>query len=140
MTYEGLEALKGSVNQAQYEVAEQCYQALAEVLQSIIAVDQLREAKAQEALNLGLQALRVASVITEKLREVADAATSPEAEKFKRPPLQVEEEALFQALMQELHGIEVGAAAWYATNRERIDRVVSPRFRNQLFDTIRDKR
>lgn len=140
MAYEGLEALKGSVNQAQYEVAEQCYQALAEVLQSIIAVDQLREAKAQEALNLGLQALRVASVITEKLREVADAATSPEAEKFKRPPLQVEEEALFQALMQELHGIEVGAATWYATNRERIDRVVSPRFRNQLFDTIRDKR
>ena len=98
----------------------------------------------QAQFNL-LKALDTAGQVTElseKLGHVPEAATSKEAEQFKQPPLQFGEYDVQKTLLTELVMITTADQfnEWYAANRTRIDQVVSPHFRNPLFDAIRAKR
>lgn len=94
---------------------------------------------ARAALDHALDGLGLATRLTTQLGEVPEAAQGPEAEQFKKPP--VDQVALQGELLGELFKAEdegpAAVSAWYQKNRQRIEEIQKPRLRNPLFDRIR---
>ncbi|MFA5054039.1 MAG: hypothetical protein WC565_08260 [Parcubacteria group bacterium] len=124
------------LNQAQQEIAGQCYDALGELIQGVVTQNQEQETQAREALDKALQALGMATSLGERLREVPEAATSSMADKLKQPA--TDEAELQRQMLEELQTTD-DVPAWYKANRTRLDQVQSPALRNHLFDTIRSR-
>lgn len=95
-----------------------------------------------KAMEQGFEAACKATEISGKLRDVPEAATSASAEAFKTSPKEFEEVSVQKALMAELAGLQTldGLKEWYAAARPRMDRVVAPALRNELFDAIRHRK
>lgn len=136
------QAMPGVQTQAQFNLVLAAFDAVKVTLNASFLGDKRAAAAAREVL---LKALDSADRVTElsvKLSAVPEAATSKEAEVYKTRPLQFDEYDTMKSLLIELQGISEGPrlVEWYNTNREKIDRVVSPKLRNELLDTIRAKK
>lgn len=141
-----LEAIKASVpnlkTQAQFNSFMAAFDALRMTLNCTFGGDGAGAEKGKDAL---LQALDVAEKITsicDRLREVPDASTSPEAAQFTAPPKEFHEHDVQKRLLLELERVRDydEMCDWYERSKPRRDAVVSPLLRNVLMDAIRDKR
>lgn len=134
--------MPGIRSQGQYDAILGAMNALKIVLNAIMERDRVKEAKAQEALEMALNATRMATELTYKLREVPEAVTSKMADTFKQPPLQFQEYAIQRQLLKELESIETMEKlnTWYAETKEKRDQIVTQGLRNTLLDSIRSKK
>ena len=134
--------MPGIQTQAQFNLFMAAFDALRIFMNSTFLRQPEAAAKAKEALLKALDTAGPVTELSEKLGHVPEAATSKEAEQFKQPPLQFGEYDVQKTLLTELVMITTADQfnEWYAANRTRIDQVVSPHFRNPLFDAIRAKR
>jgi len=134
--------LPGIKTQAQYNAVIAAMDALKLLLNAIMEQDKAQEDKAQKALEMAIDVARKATEITSKLEEVPEAATGKEAQEFKKPPAEFQEDGIQQSLLQELESIESLEALneWYASTKEQRDQVVSQKLRNELLDRIREKK
>ena len=128
--------------QAQFDSLLVSIDALRGVADAIFSLDAARTLEMRDALLKSIDALVKVTEISEKLREVPEAATSLEAERFKQAPAQFTEAQAQSRLLSELSRIEDvdTLGSWYLERRAEMDRVVTPQYRNPLFDAIREKR
>lgn len=114
-------------------LADQAKEALYE---AITRGDTAAEAQAQKAWVAALEALRLATRLTEVLHDVPEATSKPEAETLRREA--VDQTAVQAALLVELGEVKrEDIASWYGENRKRLEQVQRPELRNPLFDAIR---
>ena len=129
-------------SQAQFNAFMASFEALRGVMNAIFARDEKTERELLDALAKSIDAARKMTDITERLREVPEAAESKLADEFKNPPRQFGEYDLQRGLLSELAQVDSLEALqrWWAENRRRIDDVVSPSLRNPLIDAVRAKK
>lgn len=130
----------GCHTQAQFNAMMACFDALRLLVNAIFTGADTTDSR--KALDQALEAAAKATEISNKLKDVPEACTSAVSEDFKQPPKQFHEHDVQRALLNELQMIQTREMLneWYATNRSRIDQVVSPTLRNALFDLIRSKK
>lgn len=128
--------------QAQFDAFMMAFDALRMTANAIFEGDTIKATQGEEAIHTALGALRQATDMSAKLRDVPEAATSKAANAFKQPPAQFEERDAQKRLLSELERVLTlgDLEFWYERNRSDLDRVVSPALRNPLFDTIRAKK
>ena len=134
--------LPGLKSQAQFTAFQAAFEAFRATINGILTVNKDAEAAGKEALGQGFEAVRQATDITQKLEDVPEAATSEEAEAFKRPPAEFGEYDIQRALVTELGKVQTlsGLDDWWTMNRQRIDLVKTPSLRNPLIDLVREKK
>lgn len=141
-----VEAIRASVpslrTQAQYDAFMVAFTALRQAADGICSMDEDKASKGRTLLLDTLDTLKGVTATCEKLREVPEAAASPASEAFKRPPAQFNEQMVQARLLDELAALPSYASfqIWYQSVRGDIERVVSPTFRNTLFDAIRTRK
>lgn len=128
--------------QAQFDGFLIAFDALRMTVNGIYEQNGKKTADGKEALAKALDALTKITEVSEKLREVPEAATSAASEVFKNPPAQFGEDESLRVLLDALSRLESLEAldAWYMACRAQIHRVVTPSLRNQLFDAIRERK
>lgn len=134
--------MPGLRTQAQFNAFMVAFDALRMTANAIFEGDAQKTSQGEDAVRTAIAALKQATDVSAKLRDVPEAATSKAAEDFKRPPVQFGEREAQKRLLDDLDGVRnlEDLEAWYARNRTDLDRVVSPTLRNVLFDTIRAKK
>lgn len=134
--------LPGLKSQAQFTAFQGAFEAFRAISNAILAKNKEAETTAKEALEKGFETLRMATDLTQKLEDVPEAATSAEAEEFKRPPAEFQEYDVQRSLLSELSKISTLSELneWWKTNRQRVDQVKSPSLRNPLIDLVREKK
>lgn len=132
----------GIKTQAQFDVFMTSFDALRLYMNSTFLGDKEQAEKAKQVLLEGLDAAVTATELSQKLNEVPEAATSPEAEKFKVPPKELYEQEVQQSLLSELGALSTLGElnAWYLANKVKFDLVQSQAYRNELFDSVRQKK
>lgn len=127
--------------QAEYDAIAGAFGAMRNAIAAILVGDKEKAAKSDETLLLALQAVKLAKSGSDKLRDVPEAATSPAAESFKRPPRQFGEEDVQKQLLNELDQLQSlpDLKTWYESTKSRRSEVMAPSLRNPLFDAIRSK-
>jgi hypothetical protein len=128
--------------QAQFTLFMTCFDILRSTVNSYYGGDAVAAELAREALNKALDMAKQVPDVVEKLQEIPEEERSEAAKEFTAPAKELHEYDEHKSLIVELAALgtldELGK--WYDTNRSRIDRVVSQNLRNNLFDTIRDRR
>jgi hypothetical protein len=134
-----LPALK---SQGQFTAFQASFEAFQATVNGILTQNKEAEAAGKEALGKSFEVIRQATDITRKLEDVPEAATSEEAEAFKRPPSEFGEYDIQRALITELGKVQTLTEldAWWVTNRQRVDQVKSPSLRNPLIDFVRERK
>lgn len=141
-----VEAIKSAfpsvTTQAQFDVVVTALEATKTTLNAIFLRDKAKAADGRKAIEQALEAAERVTDITSKLGQVPEAATSKEAEAFKKPPAQFHEQEILSELLAQLTEIKNKDElnAWYHSNRARIDEVVTQKNRNLLLDAIRGKK
>ena len=110
-------------------------------LNSYYAGDLETAGKAREALNKVLDVAELMPELQNKVQEVPAEQRSEAASNLVNPPRAFHEIEDQRRLLAELEGLKDRGSLneWYRTQRSRIDRVVTPAYRNELFDAIRAK-
>lgn len=134
--------MPGLRTQAQYDGFLVAFDALRMTVNGTFERDKKRAADGRAALDKALQALEGITDLSEKLREVPEAATSAAAEAFKRAPVQFGEEEKMRALLDGLACVSSRGElnGWYTANRALIDDVATESMRAKLFDAIRERK
>lgn len=126
--------------QGQYDLYMQAFEALSITMDGYFAG---RDATmSRDTLNKCLDmASRVRDVL-EKAEEIPEEERGPDVASFVQTPKQFTEEDDQRSLLAELQSLTTIAALniWYLGERPRIDRVVSKKYRDELFDAIRAKK
>ncbi len=132
----------GCETQAQFNAMMAAFDALRLLLAAIFTGNKASEVESHKALAKAIEVAVTATDISHKLRDVPEAATSKGSEEFKQPPKQFHEHDVQRELLNELATINRMDALneWYASNRTRMDQVVSVSLRNVLFDAIKAKK
>ena len=132
----------GIKTQAQFNVFMAAFDALRVTMDAIFQGNPSNETRGRDALMAALNTAHKVTEVTEKLKDIPEAAVSRAAAEFKDPPKQFTEVSEQKALLDELQGITSLADlnAWYVDKSDRISRVYSQSLRNALFDAIRDKK
>jgi hypothetical protein len=135
-------SMPGLRTQAQFNAFSAAFDALRTAANGIFERDVTKALQGREALLKALDTLDTVTDVSEKLREVPEAATSAAAEEFKRPPSEFGEYDLQKQLFTELSILATteDLVIWYTENRGRIDKVRSQTLRNGLLDAIREKK
>jgi hypothetical protein len=112
------------------------------VCNSIFSGDTALETKALEAFDKSLEAMRVATKLSNQFQEIPAEDRSPSAAQFVEAPLQYGEYDTQKKLLSELDRLTSTEElnAWYLGTRDEREKVVSQSLRNILFDQIRNKR
>lgn len=141
-----LQMLKAQVpnlkTQAQFNVFMACFDALRGTVNGYFGNEMASAEMARDALNQALDMAKGLSEMVAKLDEVPDEVKSETAKEAVRPAKELHEYDEARALMTELEAINDRGTLqrWYDTNRERLDRVVTVKLRNEVMDAIRTKR
>lgn len=109
---------------------------------SIFGGDTALEEQAIDAFEKSLEAMRVATKLSNQFQEIPAEDRSPSANQFVEAPLQFGEYDLQKKLLLELDRLTSTEElnAWYLGTKDERERVVSQSLRNILFDEIRNKR
>lgn len=128
--------------QAQYNAFMATFDAFRGLMNAVFLGRPEGVAEARKIFDLALEVSGKVTDISEKLREVPEAATGPEADAFKNPPTKFTEYDTHKRLMVELQSINTmeKLTEWYTTNRSVLDDVSSPDLRHPLMDLIREKK
>lgn len=96
---------------------------------------------ARKALDQALTTARKIPEIASRVEELPEESRSKTASEFVTPPKAFTEVEDQRRLLAELEAIKTATElkTWYQANRGRLDGVVTTRYRNELFDAIRDK-
>ena len=141
-----LAAIKAQVpnlrTQAQFNAFMSCFDALKTTLNAYYGGENASAELAREALNKGLDMAKQISEMAEKLEEMPDEVKSDAAKEFTAPAKELHEYDVHRELVAELSSLTSQEALqdWYQGHRDQMDRVVSQKLRNELFDAIRAKR
>ena len=135
-----MDQIPGLRTQAQFNVTMAAFDALRLALSAEFTGDKEGAVRGRKALEGALEAARQATIISNNLRDVPEAAKG--GDEFRKAPAEAGEYDLMKALVVELESLVTVAAfnEWYATNRQRMDDVKSQSLRNTLFDAIRAKK
>lgn len=136
------QAMPGVTSQAHFDIVTSSFEALKTTLNAIFLGDKEKATAGRKALDQAIEGAYKVTDISSKLGHVPEAATSKEAEAFKKPPAQFHEKEVLDSLLLEVSMVPDMAALneWYKTNRSRIDEVVTQVYRNSLLDGIRAKK
>lgn len=109
---------------------------------SIFASDPASEEQAKGALDKALEAMRVATKLSNQFKEIPAEERSPSASQFVEAPLQFGEYDIQKKLMLDLERLSSTEALneWYLSTKDEREKVTSQSLRNVLFDAIRGKR
>jgi len=109
---------------------------------SIFASDPVGEEQARGAFEKALEAMRVATKLSNQFQEIPAEERSPSASQFVEAPLQFGEYDTQKKLMLELELLTSTDALneWYLRTKDEREKVTSQSLRNVLFDAIRCKR
>lgn len=134
--------MPGIKTQAQYNAVLGALDAVRLVLNAILTTDAPKEAEGRKALEMAFDVAAKATELSNKLEEVPEAATSTMAEEFKNPPAQFHEYDHQRQLLNELEAVADvdGLNAWYASTKDRRDKIVTQGLRNILMDAIRARK
>lgn len=126
--------------QGQYDLYMQAFEALSITMDNYFSN---RDATVSlETLNKCLaMAPRVADLV-EKAEQIPEEERQKDVQGFVQPPVQFTEEEDQRRLLTELASVTTTQAlnTWYLGERSRIDKVVSKKYRDELFDAIRAKK
>lgn len=128
--------------QAQFNIFMTCFDALRSTLNAYFGGEVASGEMSRDALNKSLDMAKQITELTEKLGEMPDEIKSEAAKEFTAPAKELHEYDEHRQLIIELEGLKSLDALqkWYTDNRKRMDRVVSQKLRDELFDAIREKR
>lgn len=109
---------------------------------SIFASDPAGEEQARGAFEKALEAMRVATKLSNQFQEIPAEERGPSANQFVEAPLQFGEYDIQKKLMLELERLPSTDALneWYLRTKDEREKVTSQSLRNVLFDQIRIKR
>ncbi len=127
--------------QMQYEVFTMAFEALMKTLDNFFAGTLETGDQARDVLTKALDAARKVAEIQERVAEIPQEQRSVAAASFVEPPKAFTEVEDQRRLLAELDALtsREPPTKWYIEQRARIDRVVTPTHRNELFDAIRNK-
>lgn len=134
--------MPGIKSQAQYDAVVGAMDALRVVLDGILGQSDTTESDGRKALEMALDAARMATSATHQLEEVPEASTSEASKAFKEAPAQFTELEDQRRMLAELEAITDADAlnTWYAETKERRDKIVNQKLRNELLDAIRARK
>ena len=134
--------LPGLQSKAQANAFMVSFEAYRAVVNAILSGHMDKELQARETLSASFNTIRQATEITNKLREVPEAATSLASDEFRTAPAQWTEYDKQRKLLNELEGLRSlsDLSDWWKTNRKRIDEIQTPGLRNPLLDLVRSKK
>jgi hypothetical protein len=129
-------------SQAQYDAVVGSLDAVRAVVNAILEGKPSEEADGRKALEMAFEAARVATHATQQLEDVPEAATSEASKAFKEEPAQFTELEDQRRMLAELEAITTTEALndWYADTKDRRDKIVNQKLRNELLDAIRAKK
>lgn len=136
------QTMPGLKTQAQFNAFIGAFDAFRVVMNAIFESDKAKEMEGRKALDLGFKAAEQTTELSNKLRDVPEAATSKAAEEFKKAPDEFGEYDVQRQLLVELAtlGSVDDLQAWYGRTKEQRDKVKSQTLRNALMDAIRDRK
>lgn len=135
--------LQGLRTEGQAQAVALAYKAFTAHVQALLLADTKAETEAQKALNVAQIAVRAATVLTNQLGDVPEAATGTVADAFKQDPAAVQEELLYKRLRGELSDMESKGSPthvlglWYRANKEELGKLTTTSYRNDVYDTVR---
>lgn len=134
--------MPGIKTQAQYNAVLAALDAVRLVLNALLTGDLVTAAKGREALETAFDTTTKTTELSRQLEDVPEAATSKSSEDFKNPPAQFHEYDHQRKLLTELANLTTldELNAWYASSKDRRDKVVTQNMRNILMDAIRSKK
>jgi hypothetical protein len=134
--------MPGLRTQAQFNAFMAAFDALRVHLNFVFEGNTEKATEAKQALESAIEFAAKATEVSDQLRDVPEAATSPAAQEFKNPPAQFQEYDVQKSLLVQLARIETlpELTQWYNDTKEQRDRVVSQSLRNVLMDEIRRKK
>jgi hypothetical protein len=109
---------------------------------SIFASDSVGEEQARGAFEKALEAMRVATKLSNQFQEIPVEERGPSASQFVEAPLQFGEYDIQKKPMLDLELLTSADALneWYQRTKDEREKVTSQSLRNVLFDAIRCKR
>lgn len=109
---------------------------------AIFAENSSLEDQARTAFEKSLEAMKVATRLSNQFQEIPAEERGPSATQFVEAPLQFGEYDLQKRLLTELDRIQnTGALTeWYQNTKGDREKIISQSLRNILFDAIRSKR
>lgn len=136
------QSLPGLKSQAQFNAFMASFDAFKGLMNALFTQNTIAEAEYRKALDTSFEAVKKMTDLTVKLSDVPEAAESKLAEEFKTAPRQFGEYDVQKELFAELEAITEldELTRWWASNRQRIDQVVSASLRNPLIDAVRTKK
>lgn len=128
--------------QGQFNVFMACFDGLRATLNAYFGGQTVAGETARDALNKALDMAKQLTEMAQQLDEIPDGIKSEVAKEVNRPAKELHEYDEARGLITELE--QIGDAKilqeWYDTNRARLDRIVSQKLRDEVFDAIRAKR
>lgn len=122
--------------QAQYDAVALSLRALAGTIAYSLQGEAKGAEESQKALSLALSMVANATQIARRAEDAPEAVSD---KSFVEKPKQFEEQVIFQELMAELPQV-TDLQAWYDATKDRRSLIVSPKYRNPLFDAIRARK
>lgn len=122
--------------QAQYDAVALSLRALAGAVAYTLQGEAKGAEESQKALSLALSMVANATQIARRAEDAPEAVSD---KNFVEKPKQFEEQVIFQELMAELPQV-TDLQAWYDATKEQRALIVSPKYRNPLFDAIRARK
>lgn len=130
--------------QAQLDLFMSAFNALALTFDLYYAPvpDEESAERARNALNTGLDLAKKLRDMSSQVGEIPPEQRSKDAEAFVAAPKEFTEIEEQRRLLAELDAVKSLAElnAWYNTNRQRMESIVTLVYRNELFDSIREKK
>jgi len=127
--------------QSHFDVFMSAFKALTLAVDSYFSGNFEAGDKARDALGISLDMAKRVSEVEAKIHEIPPEQRSPEAAMFVEPPKEFKEVEEQRRLLAELDAVptQEDLNSWYKSERLRIDSVVTKKYRDELFDAIRDR-
>lgn len=128
--------------QGHYDTFMATFDVLRKTLNAYFGGNKAGGDNAREQLNKALDMAAKLPEMVEQFAEMDDDEKSEAAKAFTAPATELHEYDTQKRLLLELAAIESSdeLEAWYATNRETLDSIVSKKARDEMFDAIRARR
>lgn len=128
--------------QAEFDLFQTAFKALCVAFNATYQGEDQVASAARDALNVALDTAAKVRTVASQLEELPPENVSAQGRTFIDPPKEFTEVEEQRRLLAELDAVTTvqGLNDWYSAQRSRIDGVVTPKYRDPLFDAIRSKK